>query len=109
MLLLGGVGVPVHVQVRLQVAGLDQVLGGGRVRLMEAPELEFLIEDKSVYPSERETSSGLSTIPNVPSILSFTSMNTVILKDGQSMQYTTATDKVTGEVTKVDVSLTVLK
>ena len=45
----------------------------------------------------------------IPTFKSFLSTNTVILKDGQTMQYTTATDKVTGEVTKVDVSVTVLK
>jgi hypothetical protein len=33
----------------------------------------------------------------------------VILKDGQTSQLTVATDKVNGEVTKVDVTLNVLK
>ena len=32
-----------------------------------------------------------------------------MLKDGQTTQYTTATDKVTGEVTKVEVTLTLVK
>jgi hypothetical protein len=31
------------------------------------------------------------------------------LKDSQSLQYTTATDKVNGEVTKIDVTMNVLK
>ena len=73
-------------------------------------QLDITIDDSSVYPNAGGASSGgVGAVPNVPSFLSFASTNTVILKDGQSMQYTTATDKVTGEVTKVDVSLTVLK
>lgn len=71
-------------------------------------QLDITIDDKSVYSNEKTPwSSG--TVTNVPSFLSFAATNTVILKDGQSMQYTTATDKVTGEVTKVDVSLTVVR
>jgi hypothetical protein len=33
----------------------------------------------------------------------------VVLSDGQSAQYTTATDKVTSEVVKVDVTMSVLR
>jgi hypothetical protein len=72
-------------------------------------QLDITIDDKSVYSNDREAPSGGGTVANVPSFLSFASTNTVILKDGQTMQYTTATDKITGEVTKVDVTLTVLK
>jgi hypothetical protein len=32
-----------------------------------------------------------------------------MLKDGQTAQFTTATDKVSGDVIKVDVTLTVVK
>jgi len=32
-----------------------------------------------------------------------------VLKDGQTSQFTTAVDKLTGIVTKVDVTLTVVK
>jgi hypothetical protein len=71
--------------------------------------LDITIEDSSIYPTERTSGGASTTLPDVPSFRSFASTNTVILKDGQSMQYTTATDKVTGEVTKVDVSLIVLK
>jgi hypothetical protein len=44
-----------------------------------------------------------------PSIRSFRASDSVVLKDGQSGQFTAATDKLTGEVTKVDVTLTVVK
>jgi hypothetical protein len=33
----------------------------------------------------------------------------MILKDGQSAQFTAATDKINGEVTRVDVTLNVVK
>jgi hypothetical protein len=35
--------------------------------------------------------------------------NTLLLKDGQSAQLTSAADKISGEVLKVDVTLTVVK
>jgi type II/III secretion system protein len=69
-------------------------------------QLDITIDDSSVYSNER---AAPAAVANVPAFLSFASTNSVILKDGQSMQYTTATDKVTGEVTKVDVTLAVLK
>jgi RNA polymerase sigma factor (sigma-70 family) len=33
----------------------------------------------------------------------------LILRDGQTSEFTAATDKITGEVTKIDVTLTVIK
>ena len=59
------------------------------------------IEDSSV--SERRASAAL------PTLRSFTTQNTVLLKDGQTGQFTAAADKTTGEVVKVDVTLTVEK
>jgi hypothetical protein len=71
-------------------------------------QLDITVDHSSVYAADRaDGTPGL--MGSVPSFLSFASTNSVILKDGQSMQYTTATDKSTGEVTKVDVTLTVLK
>jgi hypothetical protein len=35
--------------------------------------------------------------------------NVIVLKDGQSEQFATATDKFTGEVVKMDATLTVVK
>jgi len=71
-------------------------------------QLDIVLDDSSVYSTDRTERTPV-LIGNVPSFVSFRSTNSVILKDGQSMQYTTATDKTTGEVTKVDVTLTVLK
>jgi hypothetical protein len=44
-----------------------------------------------------------------PAFQSFNLSDSLILKDGQSSELLAATDKVTGEVTKIDVTLTVIK
>jgi len=75
-------------------------LEGGRY------SVRLTVEDSSVYPDDTS-----ATVPPTghPSFRSFRSDQMIVLADGQSAQYTTATDKVTGEVVKVDVTLTVLK
>jgi len=64
-------------------------------------EVQVRIEDSSIM--ERR---GLDT---PPTLRTFSSNNTVVLKDGQTAQFTAAADKVTGEVVKVDVTMTVEK
>ena len=59
------------------------------------------IEDSSVV--ERRANDAVPTLRN------FSTQNTVVLRDGQTMQFTAAADKTTGEVVKVDVTLTVEK
>jgi hypothetical protein len=44
-----------------------------------------------------------------PTLRTFTTNNSVILRDGQTAQFTAASDKNTGEVVRVDVTLTVEK
>jgi hypothetical protein len=44
-----------------------------------------------------------------PWFQSFRTNQTMILKDGQTTQYTTAADNVSGEVVKIDMTLTVVK
>ena len=67
--------------------------------------LALEIEDSSVYPDDQaRTPKG-----GVPTFRSFKLSNTLLLKDGQSTQLTSASDKVSGEVLKVDVTLTVVK
>ena len=41
--------------------------------------------------------------------LHLTSDNTLVVRNGETGQFTTAADKVTGELVKVDVMLTVIK
>ena len=73
------------------------VLDDGRFRL------EITVEESSVYGAEQAR-------PNDhPSFRSFRGVDSLILKDGQTAQITAATDKVSGEVTRVDVTLFVVK
>ena len=66
------------------------------------------IEESTVYGDE-ETSVDDLKAPGVPVFRSFQSSNTLLLRDGQSSQYTAAADRVTGESIRVDVTLTVLE
>lgn len=50
-----------------------------------------------------------SVVPNVPMFRSFNSSFQLLLRDGQTTEYTSATDPVTGERTTIDVTLNVLK
>lgn len=75
-----------------------QAVADGRYRL------DLSVEDSSV-----ETSSGSGAINRNPAFKSFKTSESVLLRDGQSTQYSTATDKVNGETWKIDVTLTVVK
>jgi hypothetical protein len=68
-------------------------------------DLRLFIDDSSVYQSP-------STVPGgnqMPAFRSFSSRNTLLLRDGQSREYTAATDRVSGEVVKISVTLKVVK
>jgi hypothetical protein len=74
-------------------------LDDGRFRV------ELAIEDSAVDPdAQPRAATG-----DRPSFRSFRANNSLVLKDGQTSQFTTAVDKLTGIVTKVDVTLTVVK
>ena len=66
-------------------------------------KLDVTLDDSSVDERSRTTAGDL------PSFRSFRASNSLVLKDGQTAQFTTAVDKTTGVVTKVDISLTVVK
>jgi type II secretory pathway component GspD/PulD (secretin) len=67
--------------------------------------LTISLDDSSVYPDDQLPGGAKGN----PSFRSFRANNTMILKNGETGQFTTATDKVTGETVKVDVTLTVVK
>ena len=70
-------------------------------------KLDLGVSDTSVFiPDKQSTPSGLA---GIPAFRSFTSTFNVLLKDGQTTQHTSATDSISGEVLRVDVTLTVLK
>jgi hypothetical protein len=72
-------------------------------------KLDLAVSDSSVIIPEKQATAPASTIPGVPTFRSFTSTFNLMLKDGQTAQHTSATDPVTGEVLRVDVTVTVLK
>ena len=68
-------------------------------------DLQLNIDDSSIY-----TNPGASSaLAAVPAFRSFRSRNTLLLRDGQTREYTAATDRVSGEVVRVSVTLKVVK
>jgi hypothetical protein len=72
-------------------------LDGGRFRVL------VTVDDSSLY------TDGQSHNTQNPTVRAFRAMNSMILKDGETAQFTAAVDKVSGEVTKLDITLTVVK
>ena len=70
-------------------------------------KLDLAVEDSSVFLAEKPV-TGMQGVP-APSVRRFTSSFNLLLRDGQTVQHTTATDPVSGEVLRVEVTLTVLK
>jgi hypothetical protein len=66
-------------------------------------KLDLTVEDSSV-----DTATGGANTSH-PAFRSFRTADSLVLRDGQSTQYSTATDKVSGDVWKVDVTLNVVK
>jgi hypothetical protein len=81
-------------------------------RAMAAPgggfRLELTVNDASIRLTEDQKAMGISS-PSMPAFRNFSGTFVILLRDGQTAQYTTATDPVSGEVLKVDATLTVLK
>lgn len=77
-------------------------------------KLNCTFEQSSVYSTSGERGSSGSVVgdvpvANTPFFRTFKSSTNLMLRDGQSTQYTAATDPVSGEVLKIDVTLTVVK
>jgi hypothetical protein len=99
---LGPVGPVVYKTIGINIDCWALSLDGGRFKV------DIRIDDTSVY-AEGQTAAGVSKIAEIPSFRTFQSHNAVMLRDGQSSQFTAAADRITGEVTKVDVTITVVK
>lgn len=67
-------------------------------------DLRVEIDESSVYTSADGAKTGES-----PSFRSFRARNTLLLRDGQMRQYTAATDRVSGETIRIEVTLRVVK
>lgn len=71
-------------------------------------ELFLGIDESSVATSGNAT-AGEPVIAEMPVFRSFQTRTTLLLRDGQTRQFTAATDRVSGEVVRVDVTLKVAK
>jgi len=103
-------GQPSTVQYRPFGTSIDciaQPLENGRfkVSITIDESTPYSDEDKSRFPSSTNESRGGMN----PVFRSFRLVNVLMLKDGQSEQMSSAIDRFSGEVVKVDVTLSVIK
>lgn len=70
-------------------------------------QVSLTIEDSSVY--QNVEGAVAPTAAGRPVMRSFRSVNTLVLRDGQVRQFTAATDRVNGEVVRIEVTLRVVK
>lgn len=70
-------------------------------------ELLISVEDTSVYTNVQDSTTP--TVGDMPVFRSFKSTNTLVLRDGQTRQFTAATDRVSGEIVRIDVTLRIAK
>jgi hypothetical protein len=72
-------------------------------------KVNLTVTDSSVYLTDRDKSSTGSGPTSAPTFRSFTSNFSILLRDGQTGLYTSATDQVSGEVLKLEATLNVLR
>jgi hypothetical protein len=73
-------------------------------------QIGLTVSDSSLsLDSGRKPAAATGIAPDMPSFRNFNSSFTALLRDGQTMQYTSATDPVTGELMKIDVTLALMK
>ena len=74
-------------------------------------KVTFRVEDSSVLldGASKEDSQTTAIVGDMPAFRSFKSNFIVVLRDGQTTQYASAVDPVSGEVMKIDVTLNVVK
>jgi hypothetical protein len=73
----------------------------------EGFELRISVSDTSVYANIQDNATP--TVGNMPVFRSYQSTNTLVLKDGQTREFTAATDRVSGEVIRIGVTMRVVK
>jgi hypothetical protein len=73
--------------------------------------VDLAVSDTAVFMPDARADSGAPTsrVAGVPAFRTFTSNFNLLLKDGQVAQHTAATDPVSGEVLRIDVTLAVIK
>jgi hypothetical protein len=72
--------------------------------------LNVTLNDSSVYfPDRNDPSVASPTNTGMPAFRSMTANFAILLRDGQTAQYLSATDPVSGQTLRIDATLTVLK
>ncbi|MCC7126952.1 MAG: hypothetical protein IT178_19050 [Acidobacteria bacterium] len=71
-------------------------------------QLSVSIDETSVVSADQAASAG-AALNQLPVFRNLRSRNMVLLRDGQTRQYVVASDRVTGEVVRIDVTLRVVK
>ena len=72
--------------------------------------LSLAIEDSSVHLDPAQKPGNIAgLVSDYPSFRTFRTNFTTLLRDGQTTQHTSATDPVSGEVMRIEVSLSVVK
>ena len=74
-------------------------------------EVTIGIDETTVVPTPNAEPGSSSTVTRagMPAFRNFKSRNRLLLRDGQTRQYTAATDRITGETVRIEVSLRVVK
>jgi len=81
-----------------------EALGDGRFKL------QCTFEQSSVYSAEADRRGGLeASTGSLPLIRTFRADATLFVHDGQALQYTSAADPVSGEILRVDGTLSVTR
>jgi hypothetical protein len=82
----------------------NKVEGTGAARQYR---IVLTIDENSIYADD--VAPALSKTTGAPAFRSFKSTNTFSLRDGQSVEYAAATDRLSGEVYRVTIKMTVVK
>jgi hypothetical protein len=76
----------------------------------DAYKLNITVEDSSIHLDPKPADSATGAVASdAPAFRTFKSSFGLVLRDGQSGQFTSAVDPISGEVLKIDVTLNVLK
>ena len=76
----------------------------------DAYELNITVEDSSIHLDTKPAEPGNAAVAHdAPAFRTFKSVFSVVIRDGQTGQYTSAVDPISGEVMKIDVTLNVVK
>jgi hypothetical protein len=66
------------------------------------------VQDSSIFTTDSDTRTPLK-LADPMAFRTFTFSNELPMRDGQTAQWASATDKITGETLRLDATLTVLK